>query len=1019
MQIKSLVYTLIFFFILSCTSKKEEFQNTYDDISNYQDYILEVSHGIISARSDVRVVFKHPLESWNPGDELDNKLLRVSPKIKGKVVALDNKTLSFVPENGFKQDTEYRFTLDLEALLKEVPEALEAMTFGIKTLKQQFNVYTNPIQSYSKAIQYIEGQIRSSDHLALATVKELVSVERNGKSVDVVFNEAVKSGTQFEFKIDSIQRFAEDSELKISWDGSKFDIESSGKSFINIPGKNNFSVLGVRVERGSEQHLLINFSDPLKKGQNFKGLVVLEGDNSPKYLIEGNSLKVYPSKEINGVFQLEVFEGIESDAGFKLKTKYEERVAFEQLKPQLRLLSNGSILPSSSNLKINFETVNLKAVDVSVLKIYQDNILQFLQGNNLKGSYNLRSVARPVASKKIVLQNNLSASNGKWAAHALDLKSVIRPEVGAIYRVEFNYRPSYSTYECTVSNFEAELEDAANYDEEQEDSSWDGVENYYQDYYYNYDWNERENPCHTSYYYDKKVGTNLLASDIGVTIKRGVNKSYFVAVNDILNTNPIAGAKVTFYNYQQQAIGSITTDADGTSIFDSEKLAYFAIVENNGQKNYIKLNDGNALSVSKFKVSGMELKKGIKGFIFGERGVWRPGDTIYLSFMLNDRDNQLPDNHPVKLELLDPYNKVVHREVKTAGVDNFYNFPLKTDENAPTGNWLAKVSVGGVSFTKTVKIETIKPNRLKIKTDFEEELLSGFKPIKGNMQVNWLHGAIAKNLKVDVNAKFNARTTVFESYPGYTFDDPTRPFSPEEQIVYDGTLDGQGRANFSMTPQLSKKAPGMLTAAFITKVYENGGDFSTDVFTKTYAPYKTYVGLSVPKGDKTRAMLLTDTKHAFEVISVDEKGNPKATKDLKVTIHKVNWRWWWDTSADNLSSFSSSNYREKVLETTVSTGADGKGTFEFELKYPNWGRYLVRVEDENGGHASGKAIYIDWPGWAGKSRKNDPSAATMLVFSTDKENYNVQETATITFPSSEGGRALVTIENGTEVLESL
>ena len=82
--------------------------------------------------------------------------------------------------------------------------------------------------------------------------------------------------------------------------------------------------------------------------------------------------------------------------------------------------------------------------------------------------------------------------------------------------------------------------------------------------------------------------------------------------------------------------------------------------------------------------------------------------------MLNDNANKLPADHPVKLELMDPYNKVVHREVKTDGVDNFYHFELKTDENAPTGNWLVKISAGGVSFTKTVKIETIKPNRLKI-----------------------------------------------------------------------------------------------------------------------------------------------------------------------------------------------------------------------------------------------------------------------------------------------------------------
>jgi len=38
----------------------------------------------------------------------------------------------------------------------------------------------------------------------------------------------------------------------------------------------------------------------------------------------------------------------------------------------------------------------------------------------------------------------------------------------------------------------------------------------------------------------------------------------------------------------------------------------------------------------------------------------------------------------------------------------------------PTGNWLAKNFCRGAPLTKTIKIETIKPNRLKIKTDFEE-----------------------------------------------------------------------------------------------------------------------------------------------------------------------------------------------------------------------------------------------------------------------------------------------------------
>lgn len=1018
MQVRAILSLWIFILLIGCTEKKENGKYQLDDLNLYQGYITEVSHGIISAKSDIRVVLAKPVDSWNKGEELDNDLLRATPGLKGKVVALDSRTIAFIPEHRFKQDTEYRFTLNLKDIIEDIPKELKTLVFGAKTLKQQFNVYTDPLRSYSTDRQYIEGQLRSADQLSLSTVKKLIRVQQQGKSVSIKFDAAVKEGTQFQFKIDSIQRFKDDSDLEISWDGTDFDIESSGKNSIKIPGKNNFTILNVSVQATQNETVLINFSDPLKKGQNFKGLVVLEGDDKPRFSVDGNTLKVYPSKEIKGTVQLEVFEGILSVEGYKLKTKFEERIAFEQLKPEVRMLSNGTILPSSNNLKVNFEAVGLKAVDVSVFKIFENNILQFLQDNNLNGNYGLKKVARPIAVKKIKLGTNLSKNNGKWSAHALDLKSMISPEVGAIYRVEINYRPAYSLYTCDGTNFEPESETDENFDAEAESSFWDNAENYYNDYY-GYDWNERENPCHTSYYYDKKTGINVLATDLGVTIKKGVNKSYFIAVNDILNTNPLAGAKVTFYNYQQQSLGQVITDADGTSIFDADNLAYFAIAENKGQKTYVKLNDGNALSVSKFNVSGVQLQKGIKGFIFGERGVWRPGDTLFLSFMLNDNANRLPENHPVKLELMDPYHKVVYREIKTVGLNNFYDFRMKTDENAPTGNWSAKVSVGGASFTKTVKIETIKPNRLKIKADFGDGVLSGSQPIKGSLEVKWLHGAIAKNLKADITAKFNPLVTRFKTFPGYIFDDPTRSFSIEDQVVFDGKVDGEGKAGFSISPQLDSKAPGMLNAAFMTKVYENGGDFSTDVFTRPYSPFKTYVGLNTPKGDKTRGMLLTDVKHKFELVSVDENGNPKVAKNLKVTIHKINWRWWWDTSADNLSNFSGSSYREKVFEKTIDTDSGGKVFFDFELKYPNWGRYLVRVEDTEGGHATGKAIYIDWPGWAGKSRKSDPSAATMLVFSTDKETYKVGGTATVTFPSSEMGRALVTVENGSEVLESL
>ena len=63
---------------------------------------------------------------------------------------------------------------------------------------------------------------------------------------------------------------------------------------------------------------------------------------------------------------------------------------------------------------------------------------------------------------------------------------------------------------------------------------------------------------------------------------------------------------------------------------------------------------------------------------------------------------------------------------------------------------MPRVKVGGTEFTEPVKIETVKPNRLKINLDFGvDKLTSENNSISGVLQVNWLHGAPGRNLKAE------------------------------------------------------------------------------------------------------------------------------------------------------------------------------------------------------------------------------------------------------------------------------
>ncbi len=1017
---KKIALFLLFVVAFSCKNDKYS-DESLSNFNFFKTYISTYTRGNIPSKSEITVVLNSPQENWTIDKELSNDLMTITPKVSGKLIAKNNRTLSFVPTDRLKNDTEYIVALHLSKLVKVTDKAYNDFVFKVKTIPQDFSVYTGTLNSYSKDWQYIVGKVNTNDDMSFEDVASLITATQKGKKLPINWDSSGALSNRFSFTIDSIQRFEDDSKIEITWNGKPVGIETKGEMEKEILGKGTFKILSVDVVENPTQYIQINFTDPLKKNQNFKGLVkIIDYNGRVKYTVKNNVLKVYPQSKIKGEKSITVYQGIKSVDNYKKEKTTVHDITFEELKPAVRFLGKGSIMPNSNNLKVNFEAVNLKAVDVTIIKIYQNNILQFLQDNSLvNGNSNLRKVGRPIAKKTLKLKKDNITDYGKWNAFAVDLATLIQADPGAIYRVEFKFKRKYALYDCGGEDIEDEEEKAIDYDQEAVDSSyWDMENGYYDDYNYYYDWRNRDNPCSKAYYSKSRfIAKNIIASNLGVIAKTTSNNTVTLAVSNLITAQPETGASVQLLNFQQQELGKVKTNSDGLATIKLQHKPYFAIVTKGNNTTYVKMNDGSSLSLSKFDVTGVHSKKGLQGYIYGERGVWRPGDSIFLTFVLNDNANKLPKGHPVKLELTDPQGSLMERMVKTKGVNGFYHFNLKTEDDEPTGNWTATVKVGGVSFTKTLKIETIKPNRIKIKTHFDDEILGVNDNIAADLEALWLHGAIAKNLKADVKMKLIPIKTKFKGYPSYIFDDPAREFHSEEYTVFDGTLDQKGKASFSYSPKIGNTAAGMLRASFITKVYEKGGDFSTSVASSNYSPYTSYVGMLRPKGDRARNMLLTDKKHTFNVVTLDANSKPKANRKLKVTVYHLSHSWWWDASNNNLSSYMGRDNTALVYTTDIITNSKGEGNFQLEIKYPDWGRYLVRVVDQKSGHGTGEVVFVDWPGWAGKARKGDPDAATMLVFSADKKKYNTGESAEIAFPSSKGAKALVSVENGSGILQ--
>ena len=351
MKTKQIIKTLlIFLLITSC--KKEKVQT--DNLFKYKEYVSYTTSGVISTAEQITVNLAKEVENWEAQQEISNEIIAIQPFVNGTIKTVNKHAFIFIPDEKLQADKEYTVTVKLGEIYKDIPEEFEDYTFQFKTIKPSFNVQTNNLQSYSKEWQYINGVIKSADVISINDAKSLVEASQNGKNLALVFNEVNEQSKFFEFKIDSINRTIDDSEILVKWNGKTIDAKNEGENTINIPGINNFTIVDVDVIQSPEQHLSINFSDPLKKQQNFDGLVTIQKVKNPKYVVDGNVLKVYPDSKLVGHIQVDVFQGIKNNSGYKLKKPFSETIAFEDLKPQVRLISNGTILPNSNALKFNF-----------------------------------------------------------------------------------------------------------------------------------------------------------------------------------------------------------------------------------------------------------------------------------------------------------------------------------------------------------------------------------------------------------------------------------------------------------------------------------------------------------------------------------------------------------------------------------------------------------------------------------------------------------------------------------------
>ena len=1037
-ETKCRIAAKLFFFLLticvlsSCSSSRKDIIPS----AEYAPYVSAYTGGVVSQNSSIRIELTQDQPMVDLNNELEKNPFSFSPSLKGKAYWVSNNTIEFLPEEGSLKPGElYEGTFRLGDFV-EVDSRLKEFKFSFRVQESNFALQTEALsQTDAKPDKVdIKGEIRFSDAVKKEDVEKILSAtdSKGGKFPFTVT--ATDNPARYQFEINDIPRADEDYRLDIKADGSSIGINWKQNVDILIPARNSFRFLSAERIEQPENGIEIVFSSPVSTTQDLKGLIEIPEVTNSTIQVKDNKVYIYfEANQLNKI-TLNIYEGIKDSEGKALGSAHTISFSEINLKPEVRMSTSSAILPNSQNLIIPFQAVNLYAVDLSVIRIFESNVLTFMQANTLASANELRRAGRLVYKKTLWLAKDKTKDIHRWEDYSIDLAGLIHQEPGAIYRIILSFRQEYSAYPCgNTDEQNMKFADNTNSDgltkvsgnvlSEEEEAAWDIPQSYF---YYNggvqmdwsqYDWRERNNPCHPSYYMDsdRAASCNVYASNIGMIVKRNSLNKLWIAVNNILDTNPIEKARITVYNFQLQPIGTGETNYEGFAEITSKGIPFIVVAESEKQKAYVRVADGEEQSVSRFDVGGKEIQKGLKGFIYGERGVWRPGDTLHVSFILEDREKRIPDTHPVALEIYNPRGQFYTKMISTQGTNGFYTFDVPTQPDAPTGLWNAYVKVGGTAFHKSLRIETVKPNRLKINLKLPQDIIqASAKEIPVTLSSAWLTGATASHLKAKVEMSLSRVNTQFKNYSQYLFNDPATEFTTVKTDVFNGSLDGEGKTTFKWKLPNAANAPGMLNATLTTRVFEPGGDASIHVQTVPYSPLSSYVGINLnePKG----RYIETDKDHRFDIVTVNDKGQLVNRSNLEYKVYRIDWSWWWENREESFGTYINSSSITPVASGNLQT-AGGKASFKLRINYPDWGRYLVYVKDKESGHATGGTVYIDWPEWRGRSNKTDPSGIKMLAFSLDKDSYEIGETATAIIPAAAGGRALVSLENGSTVLK--
>ncbi len=395
----------------------------------------------------------------------------------------------------------------------------------------------------------------------------------------------------------------------------------------------------------------------------------------------------------------------------------------------------------------------------------------------------------------------------------------------------------------------------------------------------------------------------VTVTNLGMTVKHE-RQAWLVWVTSLRTAQPVVGARVSALSRTNQTLATAVTDADGLVRLPIDKdhpdgAPWVIAAEAGEDLAYWQEGEGKWV-LDDVDQSGRNAPENYDVWMYTERGVYRPGDTLHVTGVIRDPRGATPAPFPLTVNITRPDGRRVAQQtvVPEAGLDGVFQFDFPTRDDAQTGpyRFTATLPGGGAqgedqsSFailgSTQALVEAFIPVRLEVKAEPGQKLFQPGETAAINVSARYLFGQPAAGLTTVLNGSIQPIRFEPVSADDRSFTFGTAPQGRREIRPLEEVLDDQGHAQLTLPETLlgAGAVKGVYRGLFSATVTEPGGRSVSKFCSLNLDTAGRHVGLRTPA-----AILPVNAQFLLDWIVRDGVGAAVPAGEMECVLQRVEY----------------------------------------------------------------------------------------------------------------------------------